>query len=153
MTDTPDFAADHSRPHAQRMAARRTAELCESAADHDPDRWIGREPVRCAYCEKTVCLDGQPMKRTKLFPGREEPAPCRGVTVQCPECKKFHDEYDEVTATVRCPKCGHGFEPAPSDFYEVGPLPRRQDGDGPRDKMINCPGCSRQIHESDLEEL
>ena len=62
-------------------------------------------------------------------------------------------QEDADSATARCPGCGYRFTPAGGDFYEIGPLSRRADGDGPRDTAIDCPACGRMIHESDLEDI
>lgn len=65
---------------------------------------------------------------------------------------KANPETEEETGTHRCPRCGHRFEPDPLDFIRVGPEPRRLDGDGPQDRVIECPGCGKTIGEFDLEE-
>lgn len=60
--------------------------------------------------------------------------------------------FKKSTGTCACPRCGHCFEPDPMDFEEVGPLPSQQDGDGPRDRVIECPGCGAVVGEFDLED-
>lgn len=61
--------------------------------------------------------------------------------------------FKESAGTCACPRCGHRFDPDPMDFKEVGPIPCRQDGDGPRDRVIECPGCGATIDEFALEEI
>lgn len=62
-------------------------------------------------------------------------------------------DAENETGTHRCPKCTYRFTPDLMDFYEVGPLSRRSQGDGPRDREIECPGCGKPIGEFDLIEL
>lgn len=62
------------------------------------------------------------------------------------------ESLEDSEGTCRCPRCEHRFTPDPTDFYEVGPLSRRSQGDGPRDRCIDCPGCGRKLGEFDLED-
>lgn len=56
-------------------------------------------------------------------------------------------------ATHRCPQCGYGFSPDPSDFYDVGGVVSRVYGDTMPDKAVDCPACHRRVWADDLEEL